>query len=342
MRVLITGLCGFIGHHVAEYILNHTDWQIVGIDRIDATSTLHRLHHIENWQQHSGRVTFVWHDLRAPINAVVSERIGRVSHVMHLAASTHVDRSITDPLTFVQDNVMGTAHILEWWRRRMERRAAAKKELGTFMYFGTDEIFGAAPPGTAYKEFDRFNSTNPYSSSKAAGDQLACAYANTYKIPAIATCTMNVIGERQHAEKFLPGTIRKILAGEKVLIHSNAAKTESGSRFYIHASNVARALCYLLQEQTPGGAHPFDRWNIVGEKEVTNLQLAELIASLLDKPLAYEMIDFHNSRPGHDLRYALDGAKLSEAGFSFPETLEQSIAKTVKWFVEHPEWLKAE
>lgn len=333
-RVLITGLTGFIGHHVANYILHNTDWEIVGIDRIDATSTLHRLRFIEGWEDLAKRVTFVWHDLRAPLNDFVADTVGDIDYVLHLAASTHVDRSILFPLGFVYDNVVGTAHLLEWWRL-----AAVPDPARVFVQFGTDEIFGPAPDGVAYKEWDRYKSTNPYSAAKAGAEELACAYSNTYQLPILATHTMNVFGERQHHEKFIPNTIRKVLSGERVQIHSDAARATSGSRFYIHAENVARVLCYLVGSQVPGGKHPFEKWNIVGEREITNLELAQMIANILEKPLAYDLVDFHSSRPGHDLRYALDGSQLRDAGFSYPQSLEVSLARTVRWFVDNPGWL---
>lgn len=336
MRILITGLTGFIGHHVADYILHNTDWEIVGIDRIDATSTPHRLRYIEGWETLAKRVTFIWHDLRSPVNYFVYDAAGTVQHAVHLAASTHVDRSITDPLSFVFDNVVGTAHILEYWRDVYEHH---RPDPMSFVQFGTDEIFGPAPEGVAYGEWDRYRSTNPYSACKAGAEELACAYSNTYRLPIMATHTMNVFGERQHHEKYVPNTIRKVLRGETVQIHANADRTKSGSRFYIHADNVARALCYLITHQVPSGPHPFDKWNIVGERELTNLELAEMIAAIVGKPLRYELVDFHSSRPGHDLRYALDGSKLEEAGFSYPSTLAQSLERTVKWYIDNPSWL---
>ncbi|MCK5343679.1 MAG: NAD-dependent epimerase/dehydratase family protein, partial [Candidatus Heimdallarchaeota archaeon] len=143
-----------------------------------------------------------------------------------------------------------------------------------------------------------------------------------------------LFGERQHPEKFIPLCIRKILAGEKITIHGSADKTQSGSRFYIHARNVADIVHFLLEnfEQR-------DKYNIVGEKELTNLQLAQKIADILGKPLNYEIVDFHSSRPGHDLRYALDGTKLKEMGYDIPVTIDKSLKKTVEWTLKHDKWL---
>lgn len=331
MKVLITGVTGFIAHHVTEHLLNHTDWEIVSIDRIDATSTLHRLRWIKGWPDFAERVKFVWHDLRSPINDGVSRRIGGVDACIHMAASTHVDRSITDPLDFVQDNVVATAHLLEWWRSKWRSHHQ-------FINFSTDEVFGPAPEDKAYKEWDRFNSGNPYSATKAGAEQLVCAYSNTYGFPALTTFTMNVIGERQHPEKFVPLVIGKVLRGEEVTIHANRDCTKSGSRFYLHAANAGAALHWLL-DSSKNAVKGYDRLNIVGEQELSNLEMAQKIAAIVGKPLKHKLVDFHSSRPGHDLRYALDGSKLKATGFFYPMNLDESLERTVRWYLEHPEWL---
>ncbi len=329
-RVLLTGIDGFIGHHIAEGILKHRpDWEIVGLSRIDAASTVQRLFDMDEWRDGRGfgkRVTFTYHNLRAPINEYLAGQIGPVDIILHLAAGTHVDRSIEHPMEFVQDNVVATCNLLDY--ARMQDR----KPL--FVYFSTDEVFGPAPEGVAYKEWDRYHSGNPYSATKAGGEELTLAYENTYKLPSFITHTMNVFGERQHPEKFIPKVIKSVLKGEQVTIHANADKSKAGSRFYIHARNVAEAILFLLDQHESG-----DKYNIVGEKEVDNLTLAQFIAQTIGKPLRYEMVDFHSSRPGHDLRYALDGTKLKEMGFDYPKTFEQSLEKTVHWYLEHPEWL---
>lgn len=338
MRVLITGLCGFIGHHVAEHLLAATDWELVGLDRIDATSTLHRLRHLECWPECASRVKFVWHDLRAPINTTVDRELGNVDVVLHLAASTHVDRSITEPLTFIHDNVIGTAHLLEWWRERHLITPPGLRHPRYFLYFSTDEVFGAADNGELFTEFDRYRSTNPYSASKAAGEELTCAYSNTYGLHASAVHVMNVIAERQHPEKFVPKVIRKVLRGELVSIHADESATKSSTRFYTYAANIAYALRFILEHRHQ---HPrFDKWNIVGEREVSNLELCTEIAMLCGKELKYELVSFASSRPGHDFRYAMSGEKLKAAGFDYPYTFEEGLARTVSWFLDHPEWLE--
>jgi dTDP-glucose 4,6-dehydratase len=149
---------------------------------------------------------------------------------------------------------------------------------------------------------------------------------------------MNAFGERQHPEKFIPSVIRKILRNEKVIIHANPERTKAGSRFYIHCRNIAGALLFLIQRMDPVGVR--DKYNIVGEKEVDNLDMAKFIAEVIGKPLDYEMVDFHSSRPGHDLRYALSGKKMNGLGWKIPKTFEQSLEKTIKWYLENPKWLE--
>lgn len=330
MRILITGLCGFIGHHVADHFLRYTDATIVGIDRIDATSTLHRLRFIHDWELHAHRVGFVWHDLRAPVNASVERQIrswGPVDVMFHLAASTHVDRSIDSPLSFIEDNVLGTYHVLELAR-------ALKPEL--FLYFSTDEIFGSAPPGVTYAEWDRARPGNPYAATKSAGEDLTISYHNTYGVNAIVTHCMNVVGERQHHEKFLPKVVGSVLRREIVPIHTDPTRTKPGSRVYLSASRVSRALGFLVDRRVT--LEMGDKFNIVGEREIDNLAMAQTIARLVDKPLQFTLTDFHSLRPGHDLRYALNGDKLASMGFAPEDDLDETIERAVKFCLEHPGW----
>jgi dTDP-glucose 4,6-dehydratase len=341
MRVLITGMTGFIGHHVADHLLQATDWELVGLDRIDATSTLHRLRYVKDWEKKARRCSFVWHDLRAPLNASVERQIGDIDAVLHLAASTHVARSITEPLLFVADNVMGTAHLLEWWRAKKAETYNGLLQRGrsVFVHCSTDEVFGPAEGGYCYKEWDRYNSASPYSASKAGAEELVCAYSNTYKFRAQIVRIMNVIGERQHPEKFVPMTVGKVLRGETVDIHCDADCKQVGTRFYLHAENVAHAIRWLIQRAERGAVDKrFDKWNVVGEREVSNLEMAESIAKLVDKRLNARLVSAEETRPGHDMRYALDGAKLRSHGFEYPVSFEAGLERTVRWFIERPEW----
>lgn len=325
-RVLITGLAGFVGHHLAEHILKNTDWEIVGLDRLDTSGNLNRLTDIDSWEESNGRVTFLFHDLQAEISDQLAKQIGRVDYIVHLAAMTHVDRAIVDPVRSVLDNVLGSVNLMQYARKL--------DSLDRMLYFSTDEVFGTAPDNVYYKEWDRHNCGNPYSAGKSGGEQYALSFHNTYKLPVFITHTMNIFGERQHPEKYIPLVISKVLKGEKVTVHSHPDKTHAGSRHYLHARNVSAAVMFLLENADMG-----DMYNIVGEVETDNLALAEMIAGFVGKDLDYEMVDFHSSRPGHDLRYALDGEKLKSMGFVYPATFADSLEKTVNWYLKHPEWL---
>ena len=204
-----------------------------------------------------------------------------------------------------------------------------------FVNFSTDEVYGPAPVGKDFKEFEYHYPTNPYAASKSAQEKIGISYSNTYGVPLINTHTMNIFGERQHPEKFIPLVIKKVLAGEEVTIHANKEKTQAGSRFYLHARNLADALLHILNLGYKG----YDEWNIAGLKEIDNLSLAQMISEYVGKPLRYKMVDFHSSRPGHDLRYAIDSSKLIASGYKFPKDLEESLKKTVEWYLERPDWL---
>lgn len=321
MKILLTGGAGFIGHHLVQRLLKDGH-QLTLIDRLDHSGNLNRLAEIG---LPNPQARFIFHDLRAPISSQLAAQIGPHDWILHLAAATHVDRSIEEPMAFVMDNVVATCNMLDY-----ARDAGCKG----FLYFSTDEVFGPAPPGRRYKEDERYRSGNPYAATKAGAEELAISYHNTYRLPVIVTHTMNVFGERQHPEKFIPNTIAKVLARERVLIHSDITRTKAGSRFYIHAQAVADAVCFLMGRGTPGC-----KYNIVGEREVDNLELAKMIAAAIGHPAAYEMVDFHSSRPGHDLRYALDGTLMELMGWKPPESFEDALNSTVHWTLSHPKWL---
>lgn len=338
-RILITGGAGFIAHHVIDTILEKTDWEIISLDRLDFSGNLNRLFDLmkNKSDETKKRINIVYHDLRAELNSMICEMIGDVQYIIHLAAGSHVDRSIQYPMEFVQDNVIGTVNLLQY--------ARTLKNLDRFVYFSTDEVFGPAPLGVKYKERDRYNSTNPYSASKAAAEELCVAFENTYELPIYITHTMNVFGERQHPEKYIPMVIKKVRDSEIVYIHSDSSRTIPGSRHYIHAKDVADGLMFILNlnvnqinDKDYGGAK-CPKFNLVGPEEIDNLQLANLIADAQNKKLIYELIDFHSSRPGHDLRYALSGDYLKNLGWMPKINLSDRIKEVVDWTLKNDRWL---
>jgi dTDP-glucose 4,6-dehydratase len=330
-RVLITGSCGFIGHYIVEKFIKDTDYEVIGLDRMSHSGNINRISEVIPESEES-RYTILWHDLKSDIHDVLAKQIGNIDYIIHVAASSHVDRSITDPLSFVYDNVVGTCNIMEFARKH--------PDLKKFVYFSTDEVFGPAPPGVKYDEYDRYNSTNPYSASKAGGEELAVAYRNTYNLPVVITHTMNVFGARQHPEKFIPKCINKINNGEKITIHSDSTLTVPGSRFYIHASDVADAIIFIIMNNPDHGVPGCcPKFNLVGKEEVDNLTLARYISAALGKPLDYELVDFHSSRPGHDLRYALSGERMRRAGWEPKVSIQERINEVVRWSISNPKWM---
>jgi len=321
-RILITGGAGFVGHHFVESFIKNTDYHIVILDRLNYSGSVDRLRDIKAFDEN--RVTLLTADFTLPVEENLAKEIGNVDYVLHIGAESHVDNSITDPLKFVRANVEGTAHMLNF--------ARTITNLKCFYYFSTDEVFGSKDEGFS-EVGDPHYPSNPYAASKSGGEMLIHAYRRTYGLPCVITRSMNIIGERQHPEKYIPLVVRKVINGETVTIHSHPDKTKAGSRFYIHARNVADGYLHLIKNQIHDG-----EYHITGEQEVDNFELAQMIAEIIGKPLHYEMVDFHSSRPGHDLRYALSPKSMTDVGWTTPLTFKESLERTIKWTLERPEW----
>lgn len=324
-HILLTGAAGFVGSHVLSHILKNTDHTVTCICSWRHHGEPYRILDDKNYQNHKSRVKIITHDLTAPITKRTKKDIGKVDIILNIASDSHVDRSITDPVPFIKNNVDLCLNMLEYARE-------VKPEL--FLQFSTDEVYGQAPLGVDHKEWSPIIPSNPYSASKAAQEAIAISYWRTYGVPLIITNTMNVFGERQDKEKFVQLCIDKVLTGEKISIHAYPGAKRAGSRFYIHARNVADAVMFIVNNVTPTlyPDHELpERFNVVGELEVDNLTMAQMIAELVGKPLNYELIDFHSSRPGHDCRYALDGKKLADIGWKPKISLKESLRKTVNF-----------
>jgi len=325
--ILVTGGAGFVGHHCVEHLLRNTDWKIIVLDALTYAGNLNRVTDIEVFNPE--RVKFVWHDLRAPISETTHKLIGPVDYIIHFAAESHVDKSLEDAIPFALSNVVGTTNLLEYIKRYQPN---LKKYIG----FNTDEVFGPAEFGVYHKETEKFYPSNPYSASKAGQWCMEFSFAHAFKLPISMIHSMNIIGERQHPEKFVPKTIRAILNGEKIILHGKN-KNDLSSRCWIHARNVADALLFLL-----GRAETGETYNIVGE-ERTVLEMANWICEVIKgrklKDEEIQWVDYHTARPGHDKRYALSGEKMAKMGWKPPVDLEESLKKTVKWTLEHQKWL---
>lgn len=332
---LVTGGAGFIGSRVIGSLLTEGH-KVVCLEKLSYSGDLNKLADIlsDIPETNKQNLKIVYHDLRAEITRQLNPY--DITHILHFAAGTHVDNSISDPVSFVYDNVVGTANLLNY--------ARTLETLEHFIYFSTDEVFGPAAPGVSFSEYDRLNATNPYAASKAGAEEMCTSFNNTYSMPISIVRLMNVFGEYQYPEKFIPLCIKKILNGETITIHSDKSKTISGSRYYIHVSDVIDGMNFVIDRgyiprDNPTGVK-IPKYNLVGKEEITNLDLAKFIASALDKDLNYEMVDFHSSRPGHDLRYALSGEYMKSLGWEPKVALSQRIKQVVDWYVNHNEWLQ--
>jgi len=336
-RVLVTGGYGFIDHHVVEHLMKNTDWEVVCLESLTYAAAANRLTSMHDWDDFSSRIRFVFHDLAAPLGPVQQQLIGDVDYVLHLAAESHVDRSMDEAHEdrFVLSNVLGTLHVL-----RFAKRANATKVI----VVSTDEVYGPAPAGVMYKEWDRVRPSNHYAATKVGSDAVTMAFAHAHGLHAIISRTMNNFGERQFPEKLLPKAVKRILLNQPIPIHSNlvgltdgepVGDERIGSRTWLHARNHADALLFLLRTET----EPGEIFNVSGNVELNNRELCLLAARTLGREAHFEYIDFHRARPGHDMRYALDGTRIRNLGWVPPVDFTASLEKSVEWYAAHPEWL---
>jgi dTDP-glucose 4,6-dehydratase len=341
-RILLTGAGGFAGSHCLEHILVNTDCDVVCVDSFrhkGKTDMISEVLAARPDEQH--RVEVVTHDLSVPFSEQMIDKIGYCKYVLAYASESHVDRSITDPVPFIMNNTAVILNTLEFARRT--RPAGV-------VVISTDEVYGPEVGGVPHKEWDVIIPSNPYAASKAAQEAIAISYWRTYGVPVMIINCMNMIGERQNVEKFIPLVIKACVEGREVTIHGSEGNV--GSRYYLHARNLADGILYLLSKQTPTGYHSHvpsfdvasadypDRYNVASPNRVDNLTLAKMIAGYVGKPLKYKFEDFPGQRPGHDPHYGLDSGKLAGMGWIPPVGFEKSLEKTVLWTIDHKEWLK--
>lgn len=331
-RCLITGTSGFFGSHLLRHLLLNTDWEFVCICSWRHKGTPERVK-LALAGGYEPRVKVITHDLISPLTERTKKELGQIDYILNIASDSHVNRSITEPVTLIQNNVWLVLNMLELARELRPK---------LFLQFSTDEVYGVAPEGVDYEEWSSIVPSNPYSASKAAQEAIAIAYWRTYGVPVVITNTMNLIGQTQDSEKYVAQLIRKIYRGEQVTIHGK--HNSIGSRYYIHARNAADAVFYIITQLPPKLYEEDkvtipDRYNVVGEIELNNLDLAKMVAGIMDKTLDYKLVDFPLDRPGHDKRYSLSGKKLASAGWRPPQDFDTSLRRTVEWTLNNQSWM---
>lgn len=333
---MITGGAGFIGSAVIRRVIRHTGHSVVNIDKLTYAGDLRTL---EDTQQ-DPRYAFVQADIcdGDAMDRALEEH--QPDAIMHLAAESHVDRSIDGPAAFITTNILGTFNLLQSARRYFEGMEGPRREAFRFHHVSTDEVFGALGETGAFTEATPYDPRSPYSASKASSDHLVRAWWHTYGLPIVMSNCSNNYGLYQFPEKLIPVMIINALAEQPLPIYGRGDNV----RDWLHVDDHARALLAVLE----GGAVG-ESYNIGGRMERTNLQVAQGICRRLDevRPRAngssyLDLIRFVTDRPGHDFRYAIDPAKISaELGFEAGRTFEDGLAETIDWYLEHEAWWRS-
>ena len=329
--IIVTGGAGFIGSAVCRYLIGNTKASVVVVDKLTYAANLNSLAPVAD----NPRYSFVQADVadRAAMDDVFSAH--RPDAVMHLAAESHVDRSITGSDAFIQTNIMGTYTLLEAARAYWSGCTGEKRDGFRFLQVSTDEVYGSLGGDGLFREDTRYDPSSPYSASKAASDHLAVAWYRTYGLPVVISNCSNNYGPYHFPEKLIPLVILNGLEGKELPVYGDG----SNIRDWLYVDDHARALELILRAGKPGEAY-----NVGGRNERTNLSVVERICDTLDqlrpanKPRR-ELIRFVMDRPGHDQRYAIDATKLkNELGWTAQENFETGIEKTVRWYLDNAAW----
>ena len=333
MRILITGGAGFIGSAVIRQYINDTTHDVINLDDITYAGNLQSLSSIAE----SDRYTFVQVNICDSVELKETFDRYQPDAVMHLAAETHVDRSIDDPSIFIKSNIVGTFNLLEVSRNYWNNLIPDKKDKFVFHHVSTDEVYGDLDDSGLFNEETRYDPSSPYSASKASSDHLVRAWYRTYGLPMIITNCSNNYGAYQYPEKLIPLIILNALEGTPLPVYGSGKQV----RDWLYVEDHAKALRLSLENGKIG-----QTYNIGGHNEKTNIEVVNIICDLLDKliPLSQyiphrSLISHVSDRPGHDKRYAVDAKKIQENLNWLPnETFESGIEKTVKWYLENKEW----
>lgn len=336
MKILVTGGAGFIGSAVVRHIIRDTQDTVINLDKLTYAGNLESLVDVSE----SERYYFEQVDIcdRAELDRVFSEH--QPDMVMHLAAESHVDRSIDGPAAFIETNVMGTYHLLEAARQYWSNLDEARQSAFRFHHISTDEVYGDLE-GTddLFTETTSYAPSSPYSASKASSDHLVRAWQRTYGLPTLVTNCSNNYGPYHFPEKLIPLMILNALDGKPLPVYGDGMQI----RDWLFVEDHARALYKVVNEGEVG-----ETYNIGGHNEKANIEVVKTICALLeelrpDKPAGVEsyesLITYVKDRPGHDVRYAIDATKIAqELGWTPEETFESGIRKTVEWYLSNPQW----
>lgn len=331
MRVLVTGGAGFIGSAVCRHLVNDLSFEVINVDALTYAASLTSLDPIAS----SGLYTFEHADIcnRAAMDALLNKH--QPDAIMHLAAESHVDRSIAGAQVFLETNIMGTATLLEAVRAWRETLPSVKADALRMLHISTDEVYGSLGPNGLFTEETPYDPSSPYSASKAASDHLVRAWVRTYGLPCVISNCSNNYGPYHFPEKLIPLVILKAMEGASLPVYGDG----SNIRDWLYVEDHARALVMVLLKGRFG-----EKYNIGGRNERTNLQVVERICDLMDlmapKVRSHrELITFVTDRPGHDHRYAIDAAKTEqEIGWHALEDFDSGIEKTVRWYLENEAW----
>ena len=333
MRILITGGAGFIGSNLVRHIIETTEHSVLNVDALTYAGNLHSLNDIKD----NTRYQFSQVDICDAKQVEKAFQAFQPDWVMHLAAESHVDRSIDGPGAFIQTNVIGTFNLLQSARSHYEALAGDAKAKFRFLHVSTDEVYGSLGETGLFKETTPYDPHSPYSASKASSDHLVRAWADTYGLPVLITNCSNNYGPFQFPEKLIPVVILKALRGEDIPVYGKGINI----RDWLYVKDHADALYTVISKGKPG-----ETYNIGGYNERKNIDIVELLCELLDelKPRedrkSYrEQITFVTDRPGHDLRYAIDASKIKrDLGWTPKQDHSSGFRKTVEWYLDNTAW----